>query len=272
MDIVICGCVRNCETYIDKVFENILKIKTICNLKKVVLAYDESSDKTLLKLINLKKNHRDIEIDILINRNKLHSQRTQNISNARNQIMRQLKQVNFKIDYYIMMDFDDVCALPIDITVLQNALNDHEKWDCVTFNNKNYYDFWALSIGPFKYSCWHWTNPHEIIRLMNTHLQKEFESTSDYVYCDSAFNGFGVYKYDVFKDCVYNCVLTHNMIDYDSIIEVVRKYMIQPIIRHVIYDVEHKPLHTNAVNARKAISKECLFEPYLGDHASFLRE
>ena len=50
MKFIIAGCARDCENYIELVFENIKKICTIIDVQQIIVAYDESSDKTLLKL------------------------------------------------------------------------------------------------------------------------------------------------------------------------------------------------------------------------------
>ena len=61
MNFIIAGCVRNCEVHIKNVFKNIKTICDIINVKKIVVAYDSSSDKTLRELIKQKKH---IPIDI----------------------------------------------------------------------------------------------------------------------------------------------------------------------------------------------------------------
>ena len=55
MKFIIAGCARNCENYIELVFENIKKICAIIDVQQIIVAYDESSDKTLLKLVKQKR-------------------------------------------------------------------------------------------------------------------------------------------------------------------------------------------------------------------------
>ena len=57
---VIVGCVRDCESYINNVFNNINKIKTLFEDCPVVLFYDKSHDKTYQKL---KKDNREVRRD-----------------------------------------------------------------------------------------------------------------------------------------------------------------------------------------------------------------
>ena len=43
----ICGCVLNCAIYLQKVFENIIKICSIVDEYKIIISYDESIDNSL---------------------------------------------------------------------------------------------------------------------------------------------------------------------------------------------------------------------------------
>ena len=50
MNCCICGPVKNCGPYLDKVFENIEKIGSLFDDYKIVIYYDKSKDNTLQKL------------------------------------------------------------------------------------------------------------------------------------------------------------------------------------------------------------------------------
>ena len=47
MNCCICGAVKNCEPYLNKVFENIEKIGSLFDDYKIVIYYDSSTDNTL---------------------------------------------------------------------------------------------------------------------------------------------------------------------------------------------------------------------------------
>ncbi len=86
MNCIIAGCVKNCEKYIDLVFNNISEIKSLFNKNgaiQIIIAYDNSTDDTLFKLEKYKKIY---NIDILINNEPLSNIRTINIANARNKL------------------------------------------------------------------------------------------------------------------------------------------------------------------------------------------
>ena len=48
----ICGCLLNCEKYLNNVFNNILKIGKLFNNYKVIVAYDDSNDESLNILLD----------------------------------------------------------------------------------------------------------------------------------------------------------------------------------------------------------------------------
>lgn len=47
---LICGCVRNCEQHLDKVFDNIKKIQSLFDNTKIIISFDVSEDFTLFKI------------------------------------------------------------------------------------------------------------------------------------------------------------------------------------------------------------------------------
>jgi len=241
---VIVGCVRNCAPYLNKVFKNIAQIQQVLPVSQIVLAYDKSTDDTLLTLYDLK---RKFPLKVLINRLPLSNDRFENLSNARNSCLQYIRALDHPPKYVIVMDMDDVCSKPIRTQVLRDTLADSNSWDCVTFYNDMYYDFLALSVGPFQGDCFKKPNPRQVIQNMYDYLKHLIATTStNYVEVDSAFNGFGVYKWDTFQHCHY---------DFKG-------------------DMEHRFFHVcgkQKYGARIVIRKQPLFPPYTGTHADFLK-
>lgn len=271
---IICGCVKDCKQYLINVFDNIKKIMDVCNVIKILIAYDKSTDNTLNILNNLSTK---FNIELVDTGNKSVNIRTQSICNARNALLNRIKSFNdfIKIDYFIMMDFDDVCSKPINIDVFKNVINKKE-WDCVTFNNEHYYDFWALSIDEFKFSCWHWNNNIKYIQYMYNILKTKFNQLNvnddEFIECDSAFNGFGIYKYDKFVNCHYKTLIDLSIFNMNEIYKTASKLNICVNLQNK-YDCEHRYFHMTAKkqnNAKICISKEYLFPCYTGQHANFL--
>ena len=189
---LICGCVKNCEKYLDDVFNNISKIQELFTKSKIIISFDMSNDYTLKKLVELK--HK-FDIDIIINKDPLTNIRTVNIERARNKILNKIYNEYSEYDYFIMIDMDDVSSKPININILKEILNEKKVniWDGLFFNNANYYDFWALNFKDFQYSCWHSANVIKLINLMNQEFKTEIIN-KEFLECESAFGGFGIYK------------------------------------------------------------------------------
>ena len=130
---LICGCAKNCELYLDSVFKNIKSIQSLFEKTKIIISFDNSSDFTLKKLCELKK---EFDIEIIINKDSLSTIRTVNIENARNKILNQIYESYNEYDYFIMIDMDDVSSKPINIDVLKGVgtiigtgLEPHQQFD-----------------------------------------------------------------------------------------------------------------------------------------------
>ena len=268
---LICGCVKNCERYLDNVFKNIEKIQKLFIKSKIIISFDISNDFTLKKLIELKKK---FDIDIIINKDLLTNSRTVNIELARNKILEKVYNIYDEYDYFIMIDMDDVSSKPINIDVLKDVLKEDKIniWDGLFFNNANYYDFWALNFKEFQYSCWHSNNVKKLVNLMNSEFKKEIKN-KEFIECQSAFGGFGIYKINRFKNCYYRSLIDLTLFNPDSIKSIYNKYNIQYIINPNINDCEHRYFHLNAIrqnNVKLFIYNKNLFPSYIGEHTNIL--
>lgn len=271
MKYIIAGCARNCEKYIKSVFKNIKKICNIIDVRQIIVAYDESNDKTLLEIIKQKKCIK-VDIKILINKDPLTPYRTQNICNARNKLLEEINTYQPSIDKFIMMDFDDVCSKPINIDVLKEGLMLNK--DCVTFNNKNYYDFWALSMDGYQFSAWHFDEPNRYLKLLRLYLLKKMSETkNNFIECDSAFNGLGIYKLKSFKNCKYQSLMDYDYYCKDKINYITSTFDMKVLKDIKPYDCEHRIFHLMAKKLNKAqiiIYKKNLFPEYVGFHTDFI--
>ena len=337
---IIGGCVKNCEQFIEPVFDNIIKIHKLFKKTKIVMSFDNSSDLTLKKLCEMKfklefknknsnsndtysndinkNDNNEILMDIIINKDQITNSRTVNIEKARNKILDKIYNDNNYDDnnddnndddnkddyeYFIMIDMDDVSAKSINIEVLEKALKDNEQWDGLFFNNENYYDFWALSIGDFQYSCWHSYNVKRILNAMNRELHNRFKelkiinnskditnnttnnkidngkTSNKYLECQSAFGGFGIYKTEKFKGCRYRSRIDLTFFNTQEMLEkfanIYKTLDTKYIISENIDDCEHRYFHMNAIKkngVRLMISPEHLFPPYIGEHITHIEK
>ena len=270
-NIAICSCIKNTELYVDDVFKNIKTISYFCNIIKIIISFDISSDNTLMKLCNYKK---DYDIDIIINKNRIHKDRGVNITNARNVYMNRLKELNLNIDNFIVMDFDDVCSSKINEKTLyktfNNLGNNMYKTCGITFSNEKYYDYWALSLDEYIYSIWHCDNSKKMISEMKDRLYTKIHNCKNYITVDSAFNGLVIYDYCTFKDAVYDYNIDLTIFDKDKLNLLVTKgYK----LKYSGIDCEHRKFHFNIKqtnNGEIIIMKDSLFQRYNSSHISFL--
>ena len=263
MKCCICGTVRNCEKYLQNVFNNMEKIATLFDEYVILLYYDNSDDNTLQIIQNYQKinNHLVYHINtdpIIFSWNT----RTFNIAKGRNWCINTIKCFYSNYDYFIMMDCDDVCSNDINIDVLSKSLL-RDDWDSLSFNRKNYYDLWALSIYPYIHSCLHFNigqfNGVDITkRNFNQILSKT--SKNSLIKCYSAFCGFAIYKTNKFLNCNYDSKCRLDLLPND----VLEKYLnlVKNITNSLHVDCEHRSFHYEAIklnNARIRISPEFLF-------------
>lgn len=269
--VFICGTVRNCERFLEPAFNNIKKIVELFADFHIIMAFDESEDKTLLVLTQYKQEFGD-KMDILVNRNPMSVHRTENISNARNSCLNKMRdrvQTGFAADYFIMMDMDDVCSGSMDIDVFKRAMNKSDQWESVSFNKHGYYDLWALSIDSYVYSCWGWLeNPWMVVEQMRTYIIDKLSKipADQFAECRSAFNGFAVYKTSVFLDCHYDWRMPKQYMTLEELKEnqqLVGMSSRSPLDAQTDEpDCEHRAFHMMAIakhGARIRITPECLF-------------
>ena len=246
--VIIGGCVRNTARHLPKIFDNIKKIIPLFRDYHIVIAYDAHEDNSLNVLIEYKNK---FNMTILIG-NNTSNLGSRNLHYARNSILEFAKTK--PTEYLIMMDTDEVCTDPINIDVLQKNLKNND-WDALSFNRPDYYDIWALSIDQYQNSCWHYLDQSinratEVRKYIENKLKNTPQDTL--VECQSAFNGFAIYRRDKFKDCSYKWTIQ------DS-----NKYVPAPPDREKPDDCEHRPFHMEAIEkhgARIRISPEYLFD------------
>ena len=264
--VYICGCVKNCAGYLPDVLDNIMSIGSLFSNYKIVIAYDNSTDGSYSYLTEIKKMYNNVEI--IINHNSS-PRGTENIASARNSILKYIRKQPIQPEYFIMMDMDDVCSLPIHVPVIEKYLNQPDAWDALSFNKKDYYDIWALSIAPYYYSCWHWnTNTNgEVVDKMREYVINKLSKIGEdeLVECHSAFNGFAIYKTAKFINCEYKWNINDNFkfITLDMMREnetaLTLKYINTSLKPE---DCEHRYFHMQAReenNAKIMISPLCLF-------------
>jgi hypothetical protein len=268
----ICGCVRNCKSFLVNVFKNIEKIITLLDDYHIVIAFDESNDNSLEVLYDIKARFNG-KMTILLNNESASNLHVKNICMARNRLLDFMQQdaTNVGFDYFIMMDMDDVCASPIRLDILNGFLQKERRkedggWDVLTFFKKPYYDIWALSVSPYCFSCWNFPNGKKAVTQIQNFLHESMDklSSDELLPVKSAFNGFAIYRRESVVNCHYEWNIHNNvrLLGDDSIMET-RNALRQPVIRsNWDQDCEHRFFHLSASQqngARIMISPKVVF-------------
>tara|TARA_B100001094_G_scaffold332134_1_gene402931 strand:+ start:3935 stop:4729 length:795 start_codon:yes stop_codon:yes gene_type:complete len=255
------ACIYNAEEWLSMSLNNLDKIKALFPEYKIVFSYDDSTDNSL-KILSEYQN-KDDRVKIIINNAPLFSMRSVNIATARNKILKELTDEYFMI----MLDMNYTNIQSFQPEILTKYLY-RDDWDCLTFNRKDYYDIWALSIKPYYISMWHWEKPDKVKGVMKDYIENTLKEMPDdrLLKCISAFGGFGIYKVSKFKGCKYTGLydldpffrLKLNLEDNRKIL----KSISDTPGEYKPVDCEHKYFHMEAIEKHKArirICKEILF-------------
>lgn len=205
---VLCIPVRNSFKYLDKIFNNILKIKSIFGSLIVCFYYDISSDNSLYLLYKFKKIYGE-NCFILENNEELLQYRTHRIANARNKLIEFIENNYSDYNYFIMMDANDKCISNINTDILNEYLNNNT-WDSLSFNRSNLsngnYDIWALQYYPFVHHCHAFHGNLDVVYIMRNDITNKLNSLkeNELFDCYSAFNGFAIYRTKKFLNIRYD--------------------------------------------------------------------
>jgi hypothetical protein len=257
MKCCICGTVRNCGKYLDKIFKNMERIGTLFADYAIILYYDESNDNTLQKLNEYQQ--KNSKLILHINTEPLLDYRTHRIAKGRNKCLDIMKENYNDYEYFIMMDCDDRCSYNIKLRLMKYYLKRND-WDALSFKHPaGYYDSWALSKRPFVLSCHHFKDHGVGVRFINKIIQKTPKNSL--IKCLSAFNGFSIYRKNKFDNCHYDGTFR---LDYIPPVLIKENILCSGNINtnRDNQDCEHRFFHITAAiknNARIRISPLCIF-------------
>lgn len=256
----ICGTVKNCAPYLEKVFKNIETIGQLFDDYKIIMSYDNSNDNSLQILSEYK--NKNVEKTILhINPGVVSNFRVYNIAKARNKCLEIIRSQFPEYEYFIMMDCDEVCSKPVSVEPLIHYLSVVYEWDALTFNKQPYYDLWALSKYPYSFSCMHFANWQQ----WGTFIEEIIANTppKTLISCLSAFNGFAIYKTNKFINCYYDGKPRLDLLPKHLLLA--NEKIAGPIYlqgKAGLIDCEHRSFHLMAIhnnNARIRIAPEIIF-------------
>jgi hypothetical protein len=264
----ICGPVKNCEPYLDRIFFNIEKIGELFDDYVIIMYYDKSNDNTLQKIVDYGKTNSKLVYHV--NHQKVSPFRTHRIAKARNFCLNKIRRDHGDFDFFIMMDCDDVNCKTVYPEVLEKYL-DRNDWDALSFQTyPKYYDIWALSIKPYNFSYNHFENNVAFYDIIQAHVTKLLNQVKpgELLPCISAFNGFAIYRIGRFGNCYYDGRVRFNLLPKNKLLEhqkaanslmVFKDY---GNVNGLFEDCEHRAFHLQAIrknNAKIRISPEILF-------------
>jgi hypothetical protein len=255
-----CMTVRDCAPFLPKVFENIDRLRTLFKEFFLIVAYDNCLDGSehLLKQYQ----SRSYFPVYLLKSENTSPHRTVRIANARNRCLDKLDELDVPIHF--MIDADDVNIMPWNLTLLRYYVS-RQDWDVLSFNRKDYYDIWALMYPPFQHHCWGFRNrSRDVVAYIKKDITSKLENCDELFPCQSAFNGFAIYRTHVFKHARYNGEYIHLK---QWITDEERKHTLDAlspigsieIDETFVQSCEHLYYHLSAPNARIYISKYFIY-------------
>jgi hypothetical protein len=269
MNCCICGPVKNCGPFLNKVLENIEKIGSIFEDYQIVIYYDKSEDNTLEILQEYQKTNP--KLLFYVNNNIKSSYRTHNIAIARNFCLNYVRNNFEKFPFFIMMDMDNVNCKEVNVDILKKYLA-RSDWDGLSFNTSPYYyDIWALSIWPYCFSYNHFEYNYKYHDIIKDYVMKKLGDLKpgQLLKCISSFNGFSIYKTSKFLNTYYDGrvrtdLFPNNYIEMHAKAQQSRGLVYRDYghIKGRYEDCEHRSFHQQArknTAAKIRISPEVLF-------------
>jgi len=274
MQVCIGLCVYNNEFGLPYVFKNIERIQSLFQEKiHIIIAYDESHD-TSLGFIMSKLD--SFNIHILKNQYKVeYPFKTGYICDARNLILNYIRNFLPDTHYLMMMDSNEyACVGDINLKTLEEALIREKEWDSISFDREaGYYDFWALSFDPFIYSIFHTNNVELVVEQKKEWFSKIMklsrQNSNEFIPVYSAFNGFAIYKWDIFQSCDYSYHINISLFPSELLekqVEITKTPLL--LLFENAYDCEHRHFHLKAIrekNARIVIYPKSIFAKFTGE-------
>jgi hypothetical protein len=200
-----CMTVRDCAPYLVQVLYNVDKLRSLFKDFYLIVAYDHCVDgsESLLKMYQWYASYPVY----LLPSDETSVYRTVRISNARNRCLEKLDTLHVPIHFVV--DADDVNCSGWNLSLIKSYLA-RDDWDSISFNRKDYYDIWALMYSPFRHHCWGFsTYSREVVEFIKKDVIDRLEKCQEWIPCDSAFNGFAIYRTSTFRGLRYNGEYKH---------------------------------------------------------------
>ena len=219
--IIICGCTKNSERYIENHLEKLYSLYSYCKKLHMVIYENNSVDDTKEKLKDFSKNNENVHLlleTVEIKPQKGIYQKPYFLAYARNKLLSYIRKKIVQFDYIVMVDLDNVIS-NFEPFKFYQTMEKYKTidWDVLTANSDyNYYDIWALRINeniwnsriheklwksPIDYDCWQMGNPEKYVFANKINIPTDFNCL---IPVNSAFGGLAIYKSKAIKNCHYS--------------------------------------------------------------------
>ena len=215
-------------------------------------------------------------------RKKKYEYKQHKLADVRNILLNYIRDHFLSYDLFAMMDGNEYsCIGDIDISVLNEVFsqNNYDKWDGLSFNRIQYYDYWALSIKNYAYSIYHSMNAEEYINCVKKNITSILDDyaknkPNEFIEVYSAFGGLSFYKMNLFIDCNYNHNIDLSVYPIDDLCKQVENTDIL-LLQNIYFNVcEHNHFHLESIkkhNSKIRIYAKSLFKKVPDDVAFGLR-
>jgi hypothetical protein len=203
---VFVGCARNCAAHLGRVLQNIERMAQLYAKAAFIFVENDSQDTTKARLqewLASRPNALLLQLDGLA---ATEARRTARLATARNSYLAHLNSSPYALyDDLIVVDFDDVNSVPIDLDAFAAAaefLRSDDRTVAVFANSKPvYFDIWALRHPTWcPDDCWSEVRaardippPAAGYRFVHAR-QVEIEPDRPPIEVSSAFGGLGIYR------------------------------------------------------------------------------
>ncbi len=199
-NIIIVGCARNIDKYLNNALEKINMIKSLFKSTKVIIYENDSIDKTL----EILKDWENKNIIKLITEKNVPGLRTERLAHGRNILYKEAMKHSF--DLLIVMDLDNVIKL-LSIEGILSCFAIKNDWAMLGGNQLgNYYDIWALRTYdnwmPFDFVKCAFTDKKSKNYCINSR-KKNIPINSNPINVKSCFGSIGIYKRKYLDNCSY---------------------------------------------------------------------
>ncbi len=199
-DVIVVGCARNIEKYLDNTLNKINIIKELFKSTNVIIFENDSTDNTL----NILKDWETKKIIKLITEKNVPGLRTERLAYARNILYKESMKYNF--DLLIVLDLD-VIIKDLNKEALLSCFNIKEDWAMLGGNQTNiYYDLWALRTYDewMPFDCWECVKIHKkSFEYCVKSRFKQIKQDSEPIKVKSCFGGISIYKRKYLDNCSY---------------------------------------------------------------------